>query len=65
MNDWMKTAAEVQAEARVRMVDQERAEARRYLAETDWYVIRAHETGAPIPDQVAQNRAAARKGAGA
>ena len=38
-------------------------EARRYLAETDWMVIRAAETGTPIPAEVAAARMAARKAA--
>ena len=33
---------------------------RRYLKETDWYVIREQETGEPIPDEIKQNRATAR-----
>ncbi|HCH5506004.1 TPA: hypothetical protein ACN34S_004412 [Vibrio parahaemolyticus] len=33
---------------------------RRYLLETDWYVIREQETGEPIPDEIKQNRATAR-----
>lgn len=35
-------------------------EARAYLAETDWYVIRLQETGQPVPDDVLASRAAAR-----
>jgi hypothetical protein len=37
------------------------AEARRYLAETDWMVIRAIDTGKPVPDDVTEARAKARK----
>ncbi|EOG7744630.1 hypothetical protein ACLIOE_003796 [Vibrio parahaemolyticus] len=33
---------------------------RRYLRETDWYVIREQETGEPIPEEIKQNRAKAR-----
>ncbi|HCE1715003.1 TPA: hypothetical protein NGR89_004498 [Vibrio parahaemolyticus] len=33
---------------------------RRYLLETDWYVIREQETGEPIPDEIKANRVAAR-----
>ncbi|HCH1064859.1 TPA: hypothetical protein NKP31_004478 [Vibrio parahaemolyticus] len=33
---------------------------RRYLAETDWYVIREQETGEAIPADVKANRAEAR-----
>jgi hypothetical protein len=35
-------------------------QARRYLASTDWYVIRQGETGEPIPADVTDARAAAR-----
>lgn len=35
-------------------------EAKSYLAQTDWYVIRLNETGEPIPDNVLEQRAAAR-----
>lgn len=34
--------------------------ARAYLRETDWYVVRQAETGAPIPMDVAMKRRAAR-----
>ncbi len=37
-----------------------RAEARRYLAETDWYVIRAADTGTSVPETIRTDRAAAR-----
>lgn len=42
--------------------EQERinAEARAYLASTDWYVIRMQETGEPVPEDVLAERAAAR-----
>lgn len=36
------------------------AEARAYLAETDWYVIRLQETGEPVPDDILSERAAVR-----
>lgn len=36
------------------------AEARRYLAETDWYVTRFAETSQPIPEDIAALRQAAR-----
>lgn len=36
------------------------AEARAYLADTDWYVIRLQETGEAVPDEVIAERAAAR-----
>ena len=53
-------AAEREAAERARAAD----EARRYLVETDWMVIRAAETGRPMPDDVATARAEARKAAG-
>lgn len=34
--------------------------ARRYLAETDWYVVRFAETGTPIPEDIRAAREAAR-----
>ena len=34
--------------------------ARRYLAETDWYVTRKAETGTAIPDDILTKRAQAR-----
>lgn len=46
------TAEQVQAQAN--------AEARAYLLQTDWYVIRLQETGEAIPAGVASYRAAAR-----
>jgi hypothetical protein len=36
------------------------AEARAYLSETDWYVVRHAETGQAIPQEITQARAAAR-----
>ena len=37
------------------------AEARAYLARTDWYVLRQVETGKAIPDEIAQLRREARR----
>lgn len=34
---------------------------RTYLADTDWYVIRLQETGQPIPQDILDERAAARE----
>lgn len=48
--------ADVAATARRRAAD----EARRYLAETDWMVIRAAETDVPMPEDVVKARALAR-----
>lgn len=39
---------------------QANSEARAYLAETDWYVIRLQETGEPVPAEILEERAAAR-----
>ena len=35
-------------------------EARTYLSQTDWYVIRLQETGESIPEDILQKRADAR-----
>jgi hypothetical protein len=57
--DWSKRqnaatrAADMEREAAVR--------ARAYLAETDWYVTRAAETGKPIPDDIKAARKVARE----
>lgn len=47
-----KTPEQIQSEAN--------AEARAYLASTDWYVIRMQETGVAIPQEVLDKRAEAR-----
>ena len=39
---------------------QANTEARAYLAETDWYVIRLQETGEPVPAEILAERSAAR-----
>ena len=39
---------------------QANAEARAYLAETDWYVIRLQETDEPVPAEILAERSAAR-----
>lgn len=36
-------------------------QARRYLASTDWYVIRLLETGVPVPEDISQMREEARQ----
>ena len=55
-----KTRADLDAEhaeeERVRVND----EARAYLRETDWYIIRQAETGAKTPDGTREKRRAAR-----
>lgn len=60
--DW---AALVTAEDRDKLATEQaramaRTEARLYLTETDWYVIRALDTGAPVPDAIRAGRSAAR-----
>ena len=52
MADPPPTTEQVQAQAN--------AEARAYLASTDWYVIRLQETGEPIPEGILEARASAR-----
>lgn len=51
-----------QKSAAAARAEQERinAEARAYLASTDWYVTRWRETGQPVPDDVLEARQAAR-----
>ena len=60
--DWsaLITAKDKAALAAAQEQDMARDTARRYLAETDWYVIRAADTGTSIPDPVRLARAAAR-----
>lgn len=41
--------------------EDESSKATMYLRATDWYVIRSLETGEAIPDQVKEQRAAARQ----
>ena len=36
------------------------AEARQYLSDTDWYIVRQTETGVAVPDEVVTLRAEAR-----
>ncbi|TNF60715.1 MAG: hypothetical protein EP307_08110 [Rhodobacteraceae bacterium] len=43
-----------------RALARQRAEARGLLARTDWMVIRAAETGRPVPEDMRKARAAAR-----
>ena len=40
---------------------EESEKALKYLAETDWYVVRFAETGEPIPEDILAARAAARE----
>ena len=52
----MKSAKAVQD-----AIDVVNATAQAYLASTDWMVIRQQETGAAVPQEVADARAAARQ----
>lgn len=56
MIDWSK-ARTPESVAR----ENAREAARRYLAETDWMVVRAAETGKPVPAEVQAQRTAARE----
>ena len=42
------------------LAEQAKAEALRYLADTDWYAVRLTETGVAIPEEVSIKRAEAR-----
>lgn len=57
----IKTAEDLRAEIDAAQRAERRAEALRYLAETDWLVTRQMETGKAIPADVAAKRAEARK----
>lgn len=54
------TAEDKAAAAAAGAAAREHATARAYLAETDWMVVRAAETGKPVPADVADQRAQAR-----
>lgn len=56
----IKTADDLAREAEAAERDRLAAEARAYLAATDWMVVRMAETGVPVPSDVAEARAAAR-----
>ncbi|MGY6535336.1 MAG: hypothetical protein ACXIVG_08335 [Pararhodobacter sp.] len=57
----IRTAADLAADAEAAEQARAAANARRYLAKTDWMVIRAAETGLPLPDDIAEARAVARR----
>lgn len=61
--DWTKRESKADREARAKeeALEAERAAARRYLAETDWMVTRAMETGKPIPEDIKAARENARR----
>jgi hypothetical protein len=56
----IKTASDLALEAQAAERERITQQARAYLDSTDWMVIRAAETGVPVPADVAAARAAAR-----
>ena len=56
----IRTAEDIAADRAAAARARAAAEAHRYLAETDWMVIRAAETGKPVPEEVMASRAQAR-----
>lgn len=56
----MKTAEEKALEETRAEQEHINAEARQYLRDTDWYVVRYQETGVKIPEHVLSERQAAR-----
>ena len=65
-NDWIElTIEEVEAylnppKTQEQLQQEINTEAKNYLAETDWYVIREAETGVAVPDEVSLSREKAR-----
>lgn len=57
----MKTAEQKDREAAQAEQERINREARNYLSETDWYVLRLQETGVEIPEDVLTKRAEARE----
>ena len=57
----MKTAEQKEREAAHTEQERINREARSYLSETDWYVLRFQETGVEIPEDVLTKRAEARE----
>ena len=55
-----KTQADLDAEAAETARTDRNESARAYLRDTDWYVIRNIETGARVPNEVVERRAAER-----
>lgn len=56
----IRTPEQIAADAAERAAEADRAAARAYLAETDWYAVRLAETGKPVPAAIGEARAAAR-----
>ncbi|MCC5968298.1 MAG: hypothetical protein JJU24_19480 [Natronohydrobacter sp.] len=57
----IKTPADLEAARAAQERAAAQAEARAYLARTDWLVVRQAETGTAIPEAVTRTRAEARK----
>lgn len=57
----MKTAEQKEREAAHAEQERINREARNYLTETDWYVLRFQETGVEIPEDVLSKREEARE----
>lgn len=55
------TAEQKQAEAEAAALELRKAEARTYLAATDWYITRRAETQKSVPREILDKRAAARE----
>ena len=53
--------AELLAPTPEQLAEQAKAEARAYLASTDWYYARLAETGQAVPDDVVAKRKASRE----
>ena len=64
--DWsaVRTATDKAQAAAEADAQRAREAAQKYLAETDWMVVRETETGKPIPEDVRAARSEARKAAG-
>lgn len=56
----IRTPEEIAAEAQARAENALRTEARAYLYDTDWLVVRQAETGTMMPEAVLKMRAQAR-----
>ena len=56
----IKTAEDLENERLSRERERVRATAQEYLTQTDWFVVRASETGKPVPSDVLARRADAR-----
>jgi len=57
----IRTAEDLEAARLAQAHENASAEARAYLARTDWLVVRQAETGVPVPEAVLQARAEARR----